>query len=230
MLKSIKDFLGLSTDDPEVADENSAISRNTEMLANQDTTLTDCSMSTNDNPVPTNIAEEMPANEDISLSRCSVATNYRPGPSREIIQTNETQTMPGSASPDKLSKCSKNLTANAEPQRKKPKSVVHPPTKEMVMDAIKDLKKRNGVTFEDIKLYIEQKYEVNMPLLRRHILNYLEKSAENGILVKIDGKETKFKIKTDTKKLKERKQREPAVQKTGGRKLVFKKNNYYFSA
>lgn len=75
---------------------------------------------------------------------------------------------------------------------------IHPSISEMLMDSIKSLKKRNGVSFEDIKTQMEENYPVNVKgLVKYHVDNYLKKWVEMGILEKVDGAdvEERFIIK-----------------------------------
>ena len=66
-----------------------------------------------------------------------------------------------------------------------------------VMYSIKALKKRNGASFEDISKQMEEKYSVNMKVLKSHVNKFLKKSVDNGLLDKTDGAdgEARFKIK-----------------------------------
>ena len=71
----------------------------------------------------------------------------------------------------------------------------HPPTSAMVIDSIKALKKRNGASFEDISKHMEDKYAVNMKVLKSHVNKFLQKSIDNKVLEKTDGADGRIKYK-----------------------------------
>lgn len=91
------------------------------------------------------------------------------------------------------------MTVASVPERKtlKRKIVSHPPIAEMVIDSIKTLKKRNGVTPQHISNYIEQNYSVSTTQLKYYIDRFLQKSVTDGLVEKIqaDSGEDRFKIK-----------------------------------
>lgn len=66
------------------------------------------------------------------------------------------------------------------------RKAAHLPTSEMVTDFIRALKKHNRKLFEAIRKYVQEKYGVNLKLLRYHLGKFLKKRAKNGVLKKID--------------------------------------------
>lgn len=92
----------------------------------------------------------------------------------------------------------KEITVAPVTERKSRKrKAVQSQISEMVMDFIKSLKKLNAVLFKQVREYMDEKYGVDLKLLKNHIGKFLEKRVGNGILKEIDksnGEKT-FKIK-----------------------------------
>lgn len=62
----------------------------------------------------------------------------------------------------------------------------HPPSAEMVMMALRALKKRKGCTVSQIHEYIEAHYTVSLNRVRHHIENFLAREAMHGKLDIVD--------------------------------------------
>jgi hypothetical protein len=88
------------------------------------------------------------------------------------------QTAPAQAAPKKAK-------ASAKKPRAKP---VHPPTSEMVGNAIKSLKERGGSSLQAIKKYIAANYKVDSEKLAPFIKKYLKAAVASGELVQTKGK------------------------------------------
>ncbi|XP_065349050.1 histone H1-III-like [Cloeon dipterum] len=64
----------------------------------------------------------------------------------------------------------------------------HPPTAQMVNDAIKSMKERGGSSLRAIKKFIASKYEVDAKKLAPFIRKYLKSAVNKGDLVQTKGK------------------------------------------
>lgn len=90
--------------------------------------------------------------------------------------------------------------ANVSPKVKKSKAVVsggvkkpktkpnHPPTSEMVNNAIQNLKERSGSSLQAIKKYISANYKIDADKLSPFIKKYLKSAVTGGQLVQTKGK------------------------------------------
>src|ERR1700712_4732303 len=67
----------------------------------------------------------------------------------------------------------------------------HPPTSEMVNNAIKALKERGGSSLQAIKKYIASNYKLDAEKLSPFIKKYLKSAVVSGALIQTKGKETK---------------------------------------
>uniref|UniRef100_A0A6P7F9B4 Histone H1-like n=1 Tax=Diabrotica virgifera virgifera TaxID=50390 RepID=A0A6P7F9B4_DIAVI len=85
---------------------------------------------------------------------------------------------PQTSSPSKKEKKAKN-------PRAKPS---HPPTSEMVNNAIKGLKERGGSSLQAIKKYIAANYKVDAEKVAPFIKKYLKAAVATGSLVQTKGK------------------------------------------
>lgn len=85
-----------------------------------------------------------------------------------------------------VSKIQKDKTTEMTVASMSKRKVAHLPTSEMVTDFIRALKKHNRKLFEAIRKYMQEKYGVNLKLLRYHLGKFLKKRAKNGVLKKID--------------------------------------------
>lgn len=80
----------------------------------------------------------------------------------------------------------------------------HPPTAQMVNNAIKNLKERGGSSLQAIKKYISSTYKVDAEKLSPFIKKYLKNSVDSGKLIRTKGKGASgsFKLATpDAKKI-----------------------------
>lgn len=87
-------------------------------------------------------------------------------------------------------------TVISESERmKKPR--LHPNTATMVMESIKALNKRNGVSLQNICDHIEETYVVNMKRLKSYIVKFLQKCVEDGEIENTEtaDNEERFKMK-----------------------------------
>ncbi|XP_076279169.1 uncharacterized protein LOC143208576 [Lasioglossum baleicum] len=75
--------------------------------------------------------------------------------------------------------------SKAKPQRTKSS---HPPTSEMVNNAIKELKDRKGSSLQAIKKYIATTYKVDGEKLAPFIKRYLKTAVTSGAVVQTKGK------------------------------------------
>ncbi|XP_076658721.1 uncharacterized protein LOC143362435 [Halictus rubicundus] len=75
--------------------------------------------------------------------------------------------------------------SKAKPQRTKSS---HPPTSEMVNNAIKELKDRKGSSLQAIKKYIASTYKVDGEKLAPFIKRYLKTAVTSGAVVQTKGK------------------------------------------
>jgi hypothetical protein len=85
---------------------------------------------------------------------------------------------------------------------KKPRSKsLHPPTSEMVNNAIKTLKERNGSSLQAIKKYISVNYKIDSDKLSPFIKKYLKSGVANLQLIQTKGKGASgsFKLATVAK-------------------------------
>lgn len=83
-------------------------------------------------------------------------------------------------------------------QRVKP---THPPTSEMVNNAVKSLKERGGSSLQAIKKYLANNYKIDSDKLSPFIKKYLKSAVTNGTLIQTKGKGASgsFKLATATK-------------------------------
>lgn len=92
-------------------------------------------------------------------------------------------TTPAASSP--AVKKSKSASAVAKKPRVKP---THPPTAEMVNNAIKNLKERGGSSLQAIKKYLSSNYKIDAEKLAPFIKKYLKGAVTNGQLIQTKGK------------------------------------------
>lgn len=88
--------------------------------------------------------------------------------------------------------------AKSKDARSKPS---HPPTSEMVNNAIKSLKERGGSSLQAIKKYLAANYKVDAEKLSPFIKKYLKASVASGALVQTKGKGASgsFKLASSSK-------------------------------
>lgn len=77
--------------------------------------------------------------------------------------------------------------ANGSMEKTKAKPI-HPKTSEMVTDAIRSLKEKNGSSLQAIKKYIAANYKADPEKLAPLIKKYLKASVTTGLLVQTKGK------------------------------------------
>lgn len=82
-------------------------------------------------------------------------------------------------------KKSKNTAAISKKPRVKPS---HPPTAEMVNNAIKSLKERGGSSLQAIKKYLTSNYKIDAEKLAPFIKKYLKGAVTTGQLIQTKGK------------------------------------------
>ncbi|XP_043462961.1 histone H1B-like [Leptopilina heterotoma] len=89
----------------------------------------------------------------------------------------------------------------AQTSASKSKKSSHPPSSEMVIAAVLNLKDRNGSTLQAIKKYITASYDVNMKTQARYITKYLKSAVESGVLIQTKGKGASgsFKLSEESK-------------------------------
>lgn len=77
------------------------------------------------------------------------------------------------------------------------KLLKHPPTAEMALDAIKTLKVRKGVPLRTISKFIDEKYDVDIKIIRPHLNKFLKNAVDKGDLERVSGVGAagRFKIK-----------------------------------
>lgn len=75
----------------------------------------------------------------------------------------------------------------AAPKKAKTKPT-HPPTSEMVCNAIKSLKERGGSSLQAIKKYVAANYKVDAEKVSPFIKKYLKSAVTSGVLVQTKGK------------------------------------------
>lgn len=98
--------------------------------------------------------------------------------------------------------------AKAKPV-KKPSTAVkkskpsHPPTSEMVNNAVKTLKERGGSSLQAIKKYLAANYKVDAEKLSPFIKKYIKTAVVNGTFIQTKGKGASgsFKLAASEKKL-----------------------------
>ncbi|PNF44053.1 hypothetical protein B7P43_G16220 [Cryptotermes secundus] len=93
------------------------------------------------------------------------------------------ESAPAAANPSQA--IQKKAKASAKKPRTKP---VHPPTSEMVGNAIRSLKERSGSSLQAIKKYITATYKVDSEKLSPFIKKYLKTAVASGELVQTKGK------------------------------------------
>lgn len=95
----------------------------------------------------------------------------------------DTEAAPVATTPPTLSPAKKEK--KAKNPRAKP---THPPTSEMVNNAIKGLKERGGSSLQAIKKYIAANYKVDAEKVSPFIKKYLKSAVVSGALVQTKGK------------------------------------------
>lgn len=84
-------------------------------------------------------------------------------------------------------KSKKAATPKAKSATKKA-APTHPPTAQMVNNAIKNLKERGGSSLQAIKKYISGTYKVDAEKIAPFIKKYLKSAVDNGSLIRTKGK------------------------------------------
>lgn len=79
----------------------------------------------------------------------------------------------------------KTASSAVKKQRVKP---THPPTSEMVNNAVKSLKERGGSSLQAIKKYLANNYKIDSDKLSPFIKKYLKSAVTNGTLIQTKGK------------------------------------------
>lgn len=97
----------------------------------------------------------------------------------------DTATAPASGAVEKATPVKKSAAKKTGAARNKP---THPPTSEMVNNAIKNLKERGGSSLQAIKKYTAANYKVDSEKLAPFIKKYLKAAVTNGSLVQTKGK------------------------------------------
>jgi len=92
----------------------------------------------------------------------------------------------------------KNKSSGRRPRGKS----VHPPTSEMVVTAIKNLRERGGSSLQTIQKYIAANYNVDSDKLSPYIKKYLKAAIASGELVQTKGKEASGSFKLAAPKAK----------------------------
>lgn len=108
----------------------------------------------------------------------------------------------------------KATTPKAKGTKKAPAS--HPPTAQMVNNAIKNLKERGGSSLQAIKKYITSTYKVDAEKLAPFIKKYLKGAVDSGKLIRTKGKGASGSFKlasSDTKTEKKVKKPKAAAAK-----------------
>ncbi|POS81923.1 hypothetical protein EPUL_006794, partial [Erysiphe pulchra] len=96
------------------------------------------------------------------------------------VQQTATAVPTGGKAPKKNEKKSSAASKQAKPS--------HPPTSDMVNNAIKSLKERSGSSLQAIKKYIAANYKVDPEKLAPFIKKYLKGAVQSGSLVQTKGK------------------------------------------
>lgn len=112
----------------------------------------------------------------------------------------------------------KTASSAIKKQRVKP---THPPTSEMVNNAVKSLKERGGSSLQAIKKYLASNYKIDSDKLSPFIKKYLKSAVTNGTLIQTKGKGASgsFKLAAATKtkstvdKTVEKKVKKPTTKK-----------------
>ncbi|XKL62461.1 hypothetical protein PGB90_002294 [Kerria lacca] len=103
--------------------------------------------------------------------------------SQDLVTSPATVKTP-SKTPSKTKKVSTSKTKTAS----KKASPTHPPTAQMVNNAIKSLKDRGGSSLQAIKKYISSTYKVDAEKIAPFIKKYLKSAVDNGSLIRTKGK------------------------------------------
>lgn len=116
---------------------------------------------------------------------------------------------------------------------KKPKAKpTHPPTSEMVTNAIKSLKERGGSSLPAIKKYLAANYKVDTEKLAPFIKKYLKGAVSGGTLIQTKGKgasgsfklsKSAANVKPKAKSGEEKKKKAVTTKKASEKKLKAKK-------
>lgn len=91
------------------------------------------------------------------------------------------------STPVKTSKSKKTVAVKAKSATKKA-APTHPPTAQMVNNAIKNLKERGGSSLQAIKKYIASTYKVDAEKVAPFIKKYLKSAVDSGTLIRTKGK------------------------------------------
>lgn len=102
----------------------------------------------------------------------------------DASNNSDVATAPAASSPA-VKKSKSAASALAKKPRVKP---THPPTAEMVNNAIKNLKERGGSSLQAIKKYLASNYKIDAEKLAPFIKKYLKGAVTNGQLIQTKGK------------------------------------------
>lgn len=108
---------------------------------------------------------------------------------------------------------------------KKPKAkATHPPTADMVNNAIRSLKERGGSSLLAIKKYLAANYKVDADKLAPFIKKYLKSAVISGKLIQTKGKGASgsFKLSTSVKTQKDAEKKNKAAPKKSTEKKITK--------
>ena len=101
----------------------------------------------------------------------------------DAVSTEQVSDAPAAVTPTKKGGAGKKAATGKA--RAKPS---HPPTSEMVINAIKSLKERGGSSLQAIKKYIGANYKVDAEKMSPFIKKYLKSAVVSGTLVQPKGK------------------------------------------
>lgn len=91
------------------------------------------------------------------------------------------------STPVKTTKSKKAVAVKTKSATKKA-APTHPPTAQMVNNAIKNLKERGGSSLQAIKKYIASTYKVDAEKVAPFIKKYLKSAVDGGTLIRTKGK------------------------------------------
>lgn len=117
---------------------------------------------------------------------------------------------------------------SAVPIVKKPRiKPAHPPTAEMVYNAIRILKERSGSSLQAIKKYVSSTYKIDAEKLAPFIKKYLRNAVASGQLVQTKGKGASgsFKLANREPATKKAKESKPKVPKAKSIKSTAEKKS-----
>ncbi|XP_026465865.1 histone H1C-like [Ctenocephalides felis] len=101
------------------------------------------------------------------------------------MSDNALSTSPAATAAPATASPKKGKTAAVKKPRVKPS---HPPTSEMVNNAIKSLKERGGSSLQAIKKYMSANYKIDAEKMSTFIKKYLKSAVQAGTLIQTKGK------------------------------------------